>query len=146
MSRLALAVAIILGATGWSPALSLEVLDDNRILWRGVIQESELFDVSFIHSAERCLWTQHYRAAGVGDIEQLASTFSCFGAGMPPWSTDGSPVRRTAEGYRVAAPARIGDLAMMAWRASDISLSYRGEKIRIGRWFRDFEHMSVRIR
>jgi hypothetical protein len=146
MSRIVLAIALVLSGPGHSRGLSLEVLAGHRTLWRGAIQKTEAFDLAFIHSAERCLWTQHYRAADVRDIEQLASTFSCFGAGMPAMAADGSAVRRSADGYRVAAPAHIGDLAMMAWRAGEIALSYRGQRIPIGRWFEDFDRVTVRIR
>jgi hypothetical protein len=146
VTRLLLALAIVLGESGASRGLWLEVSAGDRVLWRGAVERGEDFDVAFIHSAERCLWTQHYQAAAAGDIEQLASTFSCFGAGMPATSTDGSPVRRSADGYRVAAPAHLGDLAMMAWRAGDIALLYRQRRVPIGSWFHDFDRMVVRVR
>lgn len=148
MSRLVLplALAVFLPVSGDSTGLRLEVLAGDRALWRGAIQALEPFDVAFIHSSERCLWTHHYRAAAAHDIEQLASTFSCFGAGMPSVAADGSVVTRTSAGYRVAAPAHIGDLSMMASQAAGIALSYRGARISIGEWFSDFERLTIRIR
>jgi hypothetical protein len=127
-------------------ALGLEVTAGDKVIWRGAVERSEPFDLAFIHSSERCRWTQHYRAARAGDVEQVASTFSCFGSGMPSVAADGAPVHRSPRGYTVSAPAHIGDLPMMASRSADIVLEYRGRTIPIGRWFADFERVTVRVR
>jgi hypothetical protein len=137
---------VLLSTPEGSNRLALEVVARDTIVWRAGIEPHEPFDITFVHSSEGCPWTQHYRAAQAGHIEQVASTFACFGAGMPIDSTDGAAIGRSPEGYTVAAPALIGDLAMMAWQRGHITLAYRGRRIPIGQWFADFERVTVRIR
>jgi hypothetical protein len=117
-----------------------------RVTWMGPIAAGEAFDLRFVHSHERCLWTQHYRTGDDGAIEQTGSTFPCFGAGMPAGSTDGSPVVRTRDGYLVAAPARIGELQMINSKDAEITLLWRNQQVPISHLFDDFQRFSMRVR
>lgn len=124
---------------------ALEVVADRGVVWRAPIRLGERFDLSFLHSSERCLWTQHYRAT-VGGIWQESSTFPCFGAGMPSGSSDATPVLRTRSGYVVSAPRLIGEVPMLSWQRGDITLELRGRSVALSPVLDDFERFTVRIR
>lgn len=135
--------------TGGRPAASrarmLEVVADRGVVWRAPLRLGDRFDLSFVHSSERCRWIQHYQATAAG-IRQESSTFPCFGAGMPSGSTDGTPVVRTGRGYVVAAPRLIGELSMLSWRRGDITLALRDRSYALSSMLDDFERFSLRIR
>jgi hypothetical protein len=138
--------AIALGlaaATMLLPAreLALEVAAGDRIVWRTAVEKGEAFDVSFTHSSERCRWTQHYRARARG-IDQTASTFACFGPGMPA----AGAATRSAAGYTVAASRRLGEIPMLNWQAAQIAITHRGRTRPIGGELADFEPFRVRVR
>jgi len=135
----------VIAASGAVHHLEL-VSSGGRVTWRAPIASGEAFDLQFVHSHERCLWIQHYRAGRDGAIYQTGSTFPCFGAGMPAGSTDGSPVVRTADGYLVAAPARIGELQMMNSKDAGITVVWRNQRVLISRLFDDFERFTMRVR
>lgn len=61
-------------------------------------------------------------------------------------STDGTPVRRSDQGYTIAAPAHLGDVSMMASRRAEIVVGYRGASVLIGELFAEFEPLTIRIR
>jgi hypothetical protein len=125
----------------------LEVVDERgRVIWSAPVHAGERFDVSFVHSHERCRWAQHYRIGVRGTIVQEASTFPCFGGGMPEAPPDHSKVIRTPAGYTTAAPLRIGALAMMNWRPAEVTLVRRGRAVRIGDRLQDYERFTIRVR
>jgi len=149
MSRillLALALLLMTDAADRRDGLHLEIVGTGGPVWHSVIQKHERFELSFVHSSERCRWTHRYYAADVGHIEQLDSTFTCFGAGMPVVTSDGSPLVRTRDGYVARAEADLGDLTLMAWRRGKITLAFRGNTVAFGPMFDDFERVTVRLR
>jgi hypothetical protein len=139
----ALVLALLLGLrgpgpTGGPPMLQVEAAAG--LVWRGEIREGEAFDLAFTHSAEGCRWTHHYRVHGRA-IEQMASTFACFGAGMPTWT----PAVRTPAGYTVPAPLRLSEIAMMNASAAAIALDHRRRTVPIGAWLADWERFRVSV-
>ena len=120
----------------------LEVVTGGHAVWRGAVAEGEALDLSFIHSSERCRWTQHLHVRRDA-IEQSASTFSCFGPGMPVWTP---ATRRSAEGYTVPAHLRLAAIPMVNWRPAAITLRYRGQTLAIGEWIDDWARFDVRVR
>ena len=142
-----LLVLLLAASAPVGTARHLELVSSaGRVAWRGPIATGEGFDLQFVHSHERCLWTQHYRAGQDGAIEQTGSTFPCFGAGMPAGSADGSPARRTPNGYLVAAPARIGELHMINSKDAWITVVWRNQRVSISRLFDDLQSFTMRIR
>jgi hypothetical protein len=87
----------------------------------------------------------HYRAEP-GAIAQRGSTFTAFGAGVPSVSADGSPLLRTEDGYLALAPMRLPVLRMLNWRAAELTLSYRGQDLPLGRLIEDFAAFEIRVR
>jgi hypothetical protein len=149
MRTLLIALAFVAAprTEGAARPLYLEVAGQHGVLWRANVDRYEDFKISFLHSSERCRWTQRYRVVAPGHIEQLDSTFGCYGSGMPAFAADGSAVVRTVEGYTVAARSDMGaGLSMMAWHPGDIKLAIRGHSVPIGGWFGDFESIFVRVR
>jgi hypothetical protein len=127
------------------PAL-LEVRASGRgVVWRAPIADGERFELAFTHSVEHSRWIHHY-AAAPGAIAQLGSTFTAFGAGMPPAAADGTPLVPTPDGYFAAAPMRIPVLRMLNSRAAEITLGHRGRLVALGRLFDDFEAFEIRVR
>ena len=123
----------------------LEIVDmHGAILWSAPIDEGEAFDIAFVHSYERVLWTQHY-ATGIGrNIHQTASTFAAFGAGMPLGDLN-TPMRRSPTGYVVASARDFSTITIMNSRQSRMTLHYRERQLPISQWFRDYESFIVRI-
>lgn len=150
MRRSLLAFLTLLAFAGSSgradDGLRLEVVHRSGVAWRAAVRRNEGFTLSFVHSSEHCRWTHRYEAAGPNRIRQIDSTFRCFGAGIPPFGADGSALVRGPHGYTAAARADLGDLSMMAWRAADITLTYRGRAVPIGVWFDDFDRIMLRVR
>ncbi|MGE4085200.1 MAG: hypothetical protein AB7H93_19570 [Vicinamibacterales bacterium] len=108
MTRLIGAIVLVMLLALPAPSGScafLEVVSAGRTIWRDAICEHERFNLAFIHSSEGCLWTHYYQAASDKAIEQLSSSFSCTGAGMPVaqsgWSRDASS-RYTVTARRAA--------------------------------------------
>jgi hypothetical protein len=145
ISRIGLAAALLLCLSGMASSGGrpvLEVESSAGVIWRGEVEEGEAFDVSFIHSAEHCRWTHHYHVRG-RSIEQVASTFACFGAGMPSWTP---ATRISTDGYTVPAPLRLSGIAMMNSTAAEIALRHRGRAVPIGARLADWERFRVRVR
>lgn len=131
-----------LPAVGDGEARRLELLNERgRRVWVAPIAAGESFDVSFIHSSERCRWTQHYREHA-RRIEQTASTFPCYGAGMP---TD-RPTETTSAAFRVAAAQELGELVMRHSRGADITIGHRGAAYRVADHLNDGERFVLRVR
>jgi hypothetical protein len=124
----------------------LELVSEQAIVWSGELRSGGLFEVSFEHSAEKCRWTQHYRAAGPGRIQQLSSTFPCIGAGMPWSSTDGSPAIRTREGYTLVAARTLADIHMINSCQGQILLSVGNQHVDVSSRMDDFQRFTLRIR
>lgn len=130
-----------LGARAAIPAAHhLEITVRNRIVWRAPVALDERFDLSFVHSQERTLWTQHYRAGADGQLWQEGSTFGSYGAGMPLGRTF-----RSARGFTVATRRRLGTLRLLNSRSAQLTLFYRGQPLPIGRWFEDYEPFALRV-
>lgn len=137
-----LLLASTMPTVGDGEAPRLELLNERgRRVWVEPLAAGESFDVSFIHSSERCRWTQHYREH-VRRIEQTASTFPCYGAGMP---TD-RPAETTADGFKVAAVQEIGELVMRHWRDADITIGHRGAAYRVADHLNEGERFVLRVR
>jgi hypothetical protein len=120
---------------------ALEIGAGGRVVWRVPIAVDERFELSFVHSQERTLWTQHYFAGADARIWQDASTFGAYGAGMP----DGRATR-SAEGFTVRVNRRLSSIAMMNSRAAELRLRYRGHTFALDRWFADYERFEIRVR
>ena len=127
-----------------TPWLRLEVLARGQVVWTRRALDGERFDLSYMHSSERCRWIHHFVVESHG-VRQLGSTFPCFGAGMPIASTDGTPVTRSADGFVVAAPLALGALRMINWRPAAITLRYRSHEIPIGELLSDFALFEITI-
>lgn len=144
-----LAACVALCAGGHQPAaghgLVLEVVTAQGLVWRTAVRPGERFDLSFVHSSERCRWTHHYRATASG-IWQEGSTAPCLGAGMWDGSSDGLAVIRAERGYVVSAPRLIGELSMLGSRRADIALALGARSVALSPMLRDFEPFTVRIR
>jgi hypothetical protein len=119
---------------------------DGRTVWAVPIEPGDTFDLAFTHSSERCRWVHHYVVSPRASITQRASTFPCFGPGMPTASTDGSAVRRTSKGFETAAPLVLGHVEMMNWRAADITLRVGGDVFHVGDRLSDYERFTLRLR
>lgn len=125
--------------------LALEVVRDGVPVWRADLRPGEPFDLSFVHSAERCRWTHHYRATPSG-VWQEGSTAPCLGAGMWGASSEREPAARTEQGYLVRAPRLVGEISMLGSRRADLALTLGARCVRLSPMLRDFEPFSVRIR
>ena len=133
------------GAARRGPAL-LEVRTVGRgVVWQAPIADGERFELTFTHSVEHSRWIHHYTAVP-GAVAQIGSTFTAFGAGMPPTASDGAPLVRTAHGYFAAAPMRIPVLRMLNSRAAEVTLGYRGRPVALGLLVDDFEAFEIRVR
>lgn len=129
-------------AIGDGEARRLELLNaQGRRVWVEPLAAGESFDVSFIHSSEGCRWTQHYREHA-RRIEQTASTFPCYGAGMP---TD-RPTETTPAGFTVAAVHDLGEIVMRHSRGADITIAHRGAAHRVADHLNDGERFVLRVR
>jgi hypothetical protein len=138
----ALLFAFTVATVGDGEARRLELLNERgRRVWVGPLAAGESFDVSFVHSAERCRWTQHYREHA-RRIEQTASTFPCYGAGMP---TD-RPTETTAAGFRVAAVQDLRALVMWHSSVADITIGHRAAVHRVADHLNDGERFVLRVR
>jgi hypothetical protein len=149
MLSLGVAAALAAVAAVRLRPLRLELVARGEILWSASVARGEEFDVAFTHSAELCRWTHHYRA-GERQIEQVSSTFECFGAGMPAGpraAPDGGiqPVLRGPGGYTVPAPGVLPAIRMMNWDASDIVISLRGGSVLLAPLLSDFEQFRLRV-
>jgi hypothetical protein len=147
IARLAGLVAVLMvitnaGAGGASQRLQV-VGADGVSKWEAPIRPTETFDVLHMHSSEHCWWTQHYVAAPGKRIRQDASTFPCFGPGMP---AAGEVIDRSAKGFTVSGRRTLESIELMNWRPARITLRYRHQSIVIGPWFRDYDVFSIRIR
>jgi hypothetical protein len=111
--------------------------------WEAPIRSGEPFDVLYVHSSEHCQWTQHYRAGPGTRITQPASTFPCFGPGMP---AGGEVIRRSTDGFTVSAGFALKQIDLMNWMPARIALRYRHQTIPVGPWFADYDIFSIRIR
>jgi len=121
----------------------LEVVTrDGTVKWAAPVAAGEPFELAYLHSSERCVWTQHYVAGPGRTITQTGSTFPCFGAGMPV----AGQATRSKEGFRVAAPRVLDSLDMMNWNGAAIALRYRDRSTPFRQWFSDYDTFSVRIR
>ena len=138
-------VLFLLADTGvGAPVQRLQVVDaKGNTKWERPIRADERFDLFYVHSSERCRWTQHYAAGPGRRITQTASTFPCFGPGMP---VSGELIRRSAEGFTIAAPRSLDSIDLMNWAPAGLTLRYRHQAIAIGPWFDDYEAFSIRIR
>lgn len=145
MTRPAACVVFALVATA-SPgdhlSRRLEVVGETgAVVWSAPLAARETFDLSFLHSAEGCRWTQHYRERA-RHIEQVASTFPCYGAGMPT----GAPTHVGAAGFTVPALRDLGQVAMMSSRSAGLVLHHRGRARELGRLLADGEPFVLRVR
>ncbi len=145
-------IVLVAGAalgTGGDPAvrsgLALEVVTSRGVVWRTAVRPGEGFDLSFVHSAERCRWTQHYRVTASG-IWQEGSSFPCLGAGMWAGPGDEAPVVRTRLGYTARARRPIGELSMLNWARGDIVLQVRDLRVRLSSRLEDFEAFRLQVR
>jgi len=137
-----LLLASTMAIIGDGAARRLELLDEQgRRVWVEPLAAGESFDVSFVHSSERCRWTQHYREHA-RRIEQTASTFPCYGAGMP---TD-RPTETTTAGFTVATAQDLGELVMWHSRGADITIAYRAAAHRVADHLNDGERFVLRVR
>jgi hypothetical protein len=139
------AVLFVLADAGAGQTIHrLQIVDaGGATKWEAPVRPGERFDLTYIHSSERCRWTQHYTAGPGMRITQTASTFPCFGAGMP---VAGEVLRRSAEGFTVAAPRSVDAVDLMQWAPAGITLRYRHRAIPISSWFADYDAFSIRIR
>jgi hypothetical protein len=139
------AVLIVLGDAGAAGrVLRLQVVDAEGVAkWEAPIRSGEPFDLVYLHSSERCRWTQHYVAGPGRRITQTASTFPCFGPGMP---VAGEMVQRSAEGFTVAAPGSLDSVDLMHYAPAGMMLRYRREAVAMGPWFANYDVFSIRIR
>jgi len=122
--------------------LNLQIVAGGKLVWTASIQPGEEFDLAYEHSREHSTWIHHYVAMNEGSIHQVSSTFSAFGAGMP---LTGATVR-TAAGFTIRQSQWLGELRMLNWRPSAITLRYRRKEILIGQRLSDFEPFVVRVR
>jgi hypothetical protein len=119
---------------------ALEITAGGRVAWRAPIEAGEPFAVSFMHSQERTLWTQHYVALN-GGIRQVSSTFGSYGAGMPL-----GEVTRSPAGFTAPTDRRFTSIRMLNSRAAQLTLQYRDHTFAIDRWFADYERFEIRVR
>ncbi len=143
-----LSLGLVLGSGSHRAAghdLTLEVATARGLVWHTAVRPGERIDLSFLHSSERCLWTQHYRVTPSG-LWQQASTFPCVGAGMWSASSPAASAVHTARGYLVPAPRFIGALTMLSWRRGAIVLDLFDRSVRLSPMLEDFEAFTVRVR
>jgi hypothetical protein len=124
-----------------SRPLRLDVRVDGRIVWSGLVQKGDGFELAFEHSAEHCTWTDQFVVDGA-TIRQVATHFPCVGAGMPvghalEWSS--------TNGLTAAVSQLLPALRIMNWRASRIRLLHRGQTVHIGQFAADFQGIEVSI-
>ena len=135
------ACAVIAVAGDAATPRTLEISAGARVAWRAPIHAGERFDVSFVHSQERTVWTQHYVASRDGRIRQESSTFGSYGAGMPR-----ERVTRSPEGFTARVDRRFASIPMMHSHAARLTLRYRGRTFAMDRWFADYERFEIRVR
>jgi hypothetical protein len=118
----------------------LQVASRGTVVWAAPIERGERLDVSFIHSQERTLWTQHYRLGDDGALWQQGSTFGSYGAGMPL-----GRVERTSTGFTDHTTFRVGGVRLLNWKPAHLTLHYRGRAIALDQWFEDYEPFEIRV-
>lgn len=133
--------AVVSTAGDTAAPRALEIVARGRVTWRAPIAAGERFAVSFLHSQERTLWTQHYVALNDGRIRQVASTFGSYGAGMPL-----GEVRRSPAGFTARSDRYFASIPMMHSRTAQLTLQYRGHTFAVDRWVADYERFEVRLR
>jgi hypothetical protein len=147
IARLTCLVAVLMvvtNARAGGTTQRLQVVGaDGVSKWEAPIRSGEPFDVLHMHSSEHCLWTQHYVAGPGKRIRQHASTFPCFGPGMP---AAGEVIDRSARGFTVSGRRTLQSIELMNWVPARIALRYRHQTIVIGPWFSDYDVFSIRIR
>lgn len=137
---------LILAARAATSPPHLELVARGHVIWSRPVQAGDRVDVAFTHSSEGCRWTHHYAVAEHGGLRQIGSTFPCVGPGMPTTSTDATPVRRTSEGYDMAAPRRFDRITMMNWRNAGMTVQVGSRTWPIGQWLPDYEAFVMRVR
>jgi hypothetical protein len=135
-------VAALCGiAAGSSPQIEqLQIASGGYVAWEGPIERGERIDVSFVHSQERTLWTQHYRVGNDFVLWQDGSTFGSYGAGMPL-----GRVQRTGAGLTNRTTLRVGVVRLLNWKPARLTLHYRGHTIALDQWFEDYEPFEIRV-
>jgi hypothetical protein len=134
-------VAATSGVTPSIPAHRLEFEGAGLGTWQAPLAEGESFAISFVHSQEKTLWIQHYRAAEDGTIAQTGSTFGSYGAGMPLEAT-----RLTPLGFTVPLNRRFHAIQMRNSRDAQLTLHYRSHRYAIDQWFEPFAPFEIRVR
>jgi hypothetical protein len=143
---LVLAGTSLAGLTGPASVRQLEVVSaGDRTVLAIPVHDGERVDVAFTHSSEKCRWTQHYEVRGF-HLDQVGSTFPCFGPGMPPASRDGGPLGWSRSGFTAFGGGRHDSIPMLYSRAADIRVVVRGTSTPVGDRLADFEAFTVRVR
>lgn len=120
--------------------VQLQIAANQHVLWAAPVSRGELIDVSFVHSQERTLWTQHYRVGEDDVLWQDGSTFGSYGAGMPL-----GDVQRTRAGFRDHTTLRVDVVRLLNWKPAQLTLHYRGRAIALDQWFEDYEPFEIRV-
>ncbi len=97
------------GAAGTEPHW-LRIGTEHGVVWQAAVVPDERIDLSFVHSQERTVWTQHFRVGADGVLWQDGSTFESvrrrhaerpgaadaprFERGDPPATGRGAPAQR----------------------------------------------------
>lgn len=140
---------VLLPSGGCRPArsgLRLEIVSGRGVVvWETGVEVGQRFDVAFTHSREGCRWTQHYQMGPREDIEQLGSTFPCFGAGMPLEASNPAATVRTDRGYLVTAVRRLAEVRMMNSKAARITFEYGDQRVLLSGLFDEFEPFTLRL-